>query len=88
MRVGGLPPSLRRHVFAIRLKLIAPLATPLVYDNLLPAEVFLLSRLDRPMPLRDLVAISGVGEEETLALVYSLALDRSAETRTLEEFIS
>jgi curved DNA-binding protein CbpA len=55
-------------------ELITPLTTPLVYDNLLPSEVFLLSRLDRPMRLRDLVAIGGAGEEETLGIVYALAL--------------
>src|SRR5262249_7243427 len=55
-------------------EVLTPLAEPLINDNLLPAEVFLLSRLDHPMPLRDLVAISGLGEAETLRLVYSLAL--------------
>ena len=55
-------------------ELITPLAEPLVHDNLLPTEVFLLSRLDRPMVLRDLIAISGLGEAETLGIVYSLAL--------------
>ena len=55
-------------------ELITPLTVPMVHDNLLPAEVFLLSRLDKPMALRDLVAVSGAGEEETLAIVYALAL--------------
>ena len=55
-------------------EVITPLATPLIHDNLLPAEVFMLSRLDQPMVLRDLIAISGAGEEETLKIVYSLAL--------------
>ena len=54
--------------------MITPLPEPLVNNNLLPAEVFLLSRLDQPMSLRDLVAVSGLGEKETLQLVYSLAL--------------
>ena len=53
---------------------ISPLEEPLVNENLLPAEAFLLSRLDTPMTLRDLSAISGLGEDETLQLVYSLAL--------------
>ncbi len=43
-------------------------------ENLLPAEVYLLSRLDRPTTLRDLSAISGLGEGETLQLIYSLAV--------------
>src|ERR1051325_3025040 len=55
-------------------EVITPLTEPRINDQLLPAEGFLLSRLDRPMPLRDLVAISGLGAAETLRLVYSLAL--------------
>ena len=55
-------------------EVITPVAEPLINDKLLPAEVFLLSRLDRPTTLHDLVAISGLGEAETLRLVYSLAL--------------
>lgn len=53
---------------------ITPLEISLVQVNLLPAEVFLLSRLDGPTSLRDLVAVSGIGETETLGLVYTLAL--------------
>ncbi|HET7286136.1 MAG TPA: DnaJ domain-containing protein [Pyrinomonadaceae bacterium] len=55
-------------------EVITPRAEPLINDNLLPAEAFLLSRLDRPMALHELVAISGMGETETLRLVYSLGL--------------
>lgn len=55
-------------------ELITPLTEPLMNDNLQPAEVFLLSRLDRPMTLRDLVAITGLGEAETFRHVYSLGL--------------
>lgn len=55
-------------------ELIAPPSSPLEYENLQPADVFLLSRLDRPMPLRELVAVSGFGEAETMVLIYSLAL--------------
>ena len=55
-------------------EVITPLASPLVHDNLLPAEVFLLSRVDRPTVLRDLISISAANEEETLKIVYSLAL--------------
>jgi len=53
---------------------ITPLEEPLVNENLLPAEAYLLSRLDHAMPLRDLSAISGLGEDETHKAVYSLAL--------------
>jgi DnaJ-domain-containing protein 1 len=54
--------------------LITPLGEGTIQENLLPAEGFLLSRLDRPMILKDLVAVSGMGETETLGIVYSLAL--------------
>ena len=55
-------------------ELISPATTPPVHDNLMPAEVFLLSRLDRPASLRDLIAVSGTSEEETIAIIYSLLL--------------
>lgn len=55
-------------------EVITPIAEPLLNDNLLPAEGYLLSRLDQPMPLHEIVAITGLGETETLRLVYSLAL--------------
>ena len=60
--------------FPIPDEVITPLPEPTVNNNLIPAEVFLLSRLEQPMALRDLVAVTGLGEKETLRLVYSLAL--------------
>jgi len=53
---------------------ITPLEEPLVNENLLPAQAYLLSRLDQAMSLRDLSAISGLGEDETQRNVYALAL--------------
>ena len=55
-------------------ELLTPVGEPLVQQNLLPTEVFLLSRLDRAMVLRDLISIGGTSEEETLGIVYALAL--------------
>ncbi|HEU4837106.1 MAG TPA: DUF4388 domain-containing protein [Pyrinomonadaceae bacterium] len=55
-------------------EIITPVAEPLVNDNLLPAEAFLLSRVDGPTSVRELVAVSGLGHEETLGHVYALAL--------------
>jgi tetratricopeptide (TPR) repeat protein len=55
-------------------ELITPLAEPLVNENLLPPEAFLLLRIEQPMSLSDVVTISGLGEQETLQLVYSLAV--------------
>ena len=69
-----LPAKFAASRFPNPAELISPLTAAMVHDNLLPAEVFLLSRLDRPMTLRDLVAIGGAGEEETLGIVYALAL--------------
>ena len=60
--------------FTNEAEVITPLSEPLSNDSLLPAEGFLLSRLDQPMALRDLVAISGQSEAEALRLIYSLAL--------------
>jgi curved DNA-binding protein CbpA len=60
--------------FRDQAELITPLAEPLINENLLPPEVFLFSRVDQPMALRELVAITGLGEAETLRHIYSLAL--------------
>ena len=69
-----LPAKFAASRFPNPAELITPLTAPMVHDNLLPAEGFLLSRLDRPMALRDLVAMGGAGEEETLGIIYALAL--------------
>ena len=69
-----LPPDFVVSRFSDRTEVITPVSEPLVNNNLLPAEVFLLSRLDQPTSLRELIAVSGLGEKETLQLVYSLAL--------------
>ena len=55
-------------------EIITPVEEPLVNENLLPAEVFLLSRVDRPTTVRELVAVSGLGHDETLGYLYALAL--------------
>lgn len=69
-----LPATFAATRFRNPAELISPLEDPLVHENLSPAEVFLLSRLDQPMSLRDLISVSGIGETETLRLVYTLAL--------------
>jgi len=55
-------------------EVITPVDQPLVSDNILPAEAFLLSRVDRPTTVREIVAISGLGHDETLGHLYALAL--------------
>jgi curved DNA-binding protein CbpA len=42
--------------------------------RLLPVEAFVLSRIDASITLSELLTMSGVGEEETLRALYSLAL--------------
>jgi DnaJ-domain-containing protein 1 len=69
-----LPADFVASRFSNRTEVITPLPEPPVNNNLLPAEMFLLSRLDQPTSLRELIAVSGLGEKETLQLVYSLAL--------------
>lgn len=69
-----LPQTFAASRFRNPAEVIAPLETPPVHEDLLPTEVFLLSRVDKPMPLRELIAISGLGELETFGLLYSLAL--------------
>jgi curved DNA-binding protein CbpA len=55
-------------------EVITPVAQPLVNDNMLPAEAFLLSRVDRPTTVREIIAISGLGHDETLGHLYALTL--------------
>src|SRR6266550_4297403 len=43
-------------------------------NNLLPAESFLLSRLDAPTKLQELVAVSGLRDLDAYRIIYGLAL--------------
>ena len=43
-------------------------------SNFLPTESFILSRLDKPLPLGELVLLSGLPEPEVHRVVYGLAL--------------
>lgn len=69
-----LPPKFAASRFRSSAELISPVSTPPESANLLPTEVFLLSRLDRPTPLNELIAVSGIGENETYVVIYSLVL--------------
>ena len=68
------PPKLAAARFPVPSERISPVATALEFANLQQAEVFVLSRLDQPTTLQDLVAMSGVSENEAFVVVYSLAL--------------
>ena len=68
------PPKFAAARFPLANEVISPGSAPLDSDDLSPAEVFLLSRLDRPAPLNEVIAVSGLSENETLVYVYALAL--------------
>lgn len=68
------PPKLAGLRFRVPTELISPVANSLNYENLLPTEGFLLSRVDRPTSLQELVAVSGVSENDAFVIIYSLAL--------------
>ena len=67
-------PKFAASRFRVETELISPVAEALSYEKLLPIEGFVLSRLDRPTSLQDLVAVSGVSEGDALVIIYSLAL--------------
>jgi curved DNA-binding protein CbpA len=69
-----LPTKFTTSRFLLNAELISPVANPPKLVNLLPTEVFLLSRVDEPTTLSELVAVSGLPESDTLRVVYSLAL--------------
>ncbi|HEY0730737.1 MAG TPA: DUF4388 domain-containing protein, partial [Pyrinomonadaceae bacterium] len=68
------PPKFASSRFGLPTESISPVSTALEFTNLLPTEVFILSRLDRPTPLQELIAVSGTGENEAFVVIYSLAL--------------
>ena len=68
------PPKIAASRFRVQTELISPVAASLNYDKLLPTEGFLLTRVDRPTSLQDLVAVSGMSESDALVIIYSLAL--------------
>ena len=55
-------------------EMISPVTVPPDFNRLLPAEGFVLSRLDGPVPLRELIAISGLRELDAARTIYGLAL--------------
>lgn len=55
-------------------ELITPVAEPPTWNGLLQTEAFLLSRLQAPTPLNELVSISKLSEQEAHQAIYALAL--------------
>lgn len=58
---------------------LRPAASDAASLNLLPMEAFVLSRIDAPLNLHELVAVSGIAPEETLHACYALALGGAIE---------
>jgi curved DNA-binding protein CbpA len=55
-------------------ELISPVTDLPDFHTLLPAESFVLSRLDRPLKLRELIALSALRELDAVRTIYGLAL--------------
>ncbi len=55
-------------------ELISPSATVPDFNDLLPSEGFVISRLDSPMKLSELIALSGLAEMEATRTIYGLVL--------------
>jgi curved DNA-binding protein CbpA len=68
------PPKLAARSFVFRNEKLQPAPAVTNGLSLLPMEGFLLSRIDVPLRMNELVAISGLSEEETLHTCYALAL--------------
>lgn len=68
------PSELAASRFRFTYEKISPVEPAPDYLNLLPTEAFVLTRVDRPTTLNELVAISGLPENEALGVVYALAL--------------
>jgi DnaJ-domain-containing protein 1 len=69
-----LPPEYAASRFPDRGELLSPAPGVPEHLPLQPAEAFVLSRLDAPLRVRELTAISGLPETETLRAIYTLAL--------------
>ena len=55
-------------------ELISPISDLPDFNALLPTEGFVISRVDRPIKLSELIALSGLGELEALKTIYGLLL--------------
>jgi tetratricopeptide (TPR) repeat protein len=55
-------------------EVLSPVENPTERNDLQPTEGFLLSRLDQPTSISDLINLSGLPEGETLRMLYALAL--------------
>ncbi|PYS49987.1 MAG: hypothetical protein DMF68_08360 [Acidobacteria bacterium] len=69
-----LPPGFIASRFRRRDGKLAPVPDANNNLALLPTEAFVLSRVDAPMSISELLSLSGLPESETLRMIYALAL--------------
>jgi curved DNA-binding protein CbpA len=69
-----LPESLTASRFRNPSEIFSPVATPPNISNLSGNEVLILSRIDRPTKLDEVLTVSGLSKAETLQVLYSLAI--------------
>lgn len=69
-----LAPNFTSSRFRNPTELFAHVLEPPNVSNLLPVEGFLLSRIDSPIVLSDLILVSGLDEAEVQRIVYTLTL--------------
>ncbi|HEY6802507.1 MAG TPA: DUF4388 domain-containing protein [Pyrinomonadaceae bacterium] len=69
-----LPESLTTSRFRNPNETFSPVATPPNIGGLSGSEVLILSRIDRPTKLAEVLTVSGLPEPETLQVLYSLAI--------------
>jgi curved DNA-binding protein CbpA len=70
----SVPPEFAVSRFKNPAEILSPAETFPTHVNLLPAEGFLLSRLDQPRALKELITMSGAPESEALHMIYILGL--------------
>jgi curved DNA-binding protein CbpA len=69
-----LPGEFVAQRFADKSEKLFPVSQTTDELNLLPAEAFVLTRVDAPLSINELLTVGGLPEAETLHIVYTLAL--------------
>ena len=70
----SVPPQFAVSRFKDPAEILSPTEAFPTHVNLLPSEGFLLSRLDQPRTLKELITMSGASESEALHMIYILGL--------------
>ena len=69
-----LPPTYLSSRFADTSEQLEPAQANGQHPSLLPAEAFVLSRINGPTTVKELLSVSGMNKEETLQSLYALAI--------------